>query len=480
MRADFEKLDRAFNPRCIAVVGDSGDFQWLHAHRKFKGKLYSVQVNPKTIEVIKEMGVENYTSLLHIPDPVDLAIVSVNRKAALEVLDDCIRKDVGGAYFFTSGFSETLTEEGIKLEGLLKERAEEARFNLIGPNCMGIFNPRLGVKQVRGQYDDTSGQVGFISQSGTHALNFALDARLQGLTINKSISFGNGTVLDSAEFLDYFGQDEEVKVIGMYLEGVREGRRFLEVLREVSVRKPVVIWKGGRTEGGERAIASHTGSMAVPRNIWDATMRQCGAVNIEGMDELIDALKALLYLSPVSGKRVAIAGGSGGQSVAIADSVIEAGLEVPPLTKESYDELEKFFDIIGGGYGNPIDTGNSNRDQLTRIMDIMVKDANVDNIVMLMGVGMGGSGPRQSDGGSASQDKLPGGTDSVIALKKKTSKPVLAAVSAPFAPGGVREAREMIKALQEGGVPAFVSVERAATALRKALDYYSQRDVLKS
>ena len=480
MRADFEKLDRAFNPKCIAVVGDSGDFQWLRAQRKFKGKLYSVQVNPKTIEVIKGMGVENHTSLIHIPEPVDLAIVSVNRKVALEVLEDCIRKDVGGAYFFTSGFSETLTKEGIKLEGLLKEKAEEARFNLIGPNCMGIFNPRLGVKQAQGQYDDTSGPVGFISQSGTHALNFALDARLQGLTISKSISFGNGTVLDSGEFLDYFGQDEEIKVIGMYLEGMREGKRFLEVLKKVSTRKPVVIWKGGRTEGGDRAIASHTGSLAVPRTVWDAIMRQCGAVNVEGMDELIDALKALLYLSPVSGKRVAIAGGSGGQSVAIADCVNEAGLAVPPLTKESYDELEKFFDIIGGGYGNPIDTGNSNREQLMRIMDIMVKDANVDNIVMLMGVGMGGSDPRQRDGGPSHQDKLPGGTDSVIALKKKTSKPVLAAVSAPFAPGGVREAREMIKTLQEGGVPGFVSVERAAMALKKALDYYSQRDVLKS
>lgn len=480
MRADFTKLDRAFNPRCIAVIGDSGDFQWLHAHRKFKGKLYSVQVNPMTIETIEKMGIKNYTSLLQIPDPVDLAIVSVNRKVALEVLEDCISKEVASAYFFTSGFSETLTEEGIKFEQLLKEKAEEAGFNLIGPNCMGIFNPKLGVKQVPGQYDNTSGPVGFISQSGTHALNFALDARLQGLTISKSISFGNGTVLDSAEFLDYFGQDEEIKVIGMYLEGVKDGRRFLEVLRKVSTRKPVVIWKGGRTEGGERAIASHTGSLAVPRTVWDATMRQHGAVNVEGMDELIDALKALLYLSPVSGQRVAIAGGSGGQSVAIADSVIEAGLEVPPLTKDSYDELGTFFDIIGGGYGNPIDTGNSNRDQLSRIMDIMIQDANVDNIVMLMGVGMGGSGPRQSQGGSTPQNEIPGGTDSVIALRKKTSKPVLAAVSAPFAPGGVQEARGMIRELQEGGVPAFVSVERAATALRKALDYYSQRDVLKS
>jgi len=471
LRADLEKLDRAFNPRCIAIVGDSGRFQWLQGHSNFKGKLYSVQVNPRTIETIEKMGVENHTSLMDIPDPVDLAIVAVNRKVALEVLEDCIRKDVAGAYFFTSGFAETYTEEGIELERLLKEKAEEAKFNLIGPNCMGIFNPKLGVKQGFGQYDGTSGPIGFISQSGTHALNFALEARLQGLNISKSVSFGNGTVLDSAEFLAYFGQDDEIKVIGMYLEGIRDGRRFIDVLKEVSVRKPVVIWKGGRTEGGERAIASHTGSLAVHRTIWDATMTQHGAVNVDGMDELIDALKALLYLSPVYGKRVAIAGGSGGQSVAIADAVMEVGLEVPPLTRESYDELEAFYNIIGGGYGNPIDTGNSNRVQLKRIMNIIELDSNVDNIVILVGVGMGGSGLSQSARDSASQD--PGGPESVIELRKKTSKPVLATVAAPFAPGGVQEARQIIKVLQGGGVPAFISVERAAMALRKAYDYYS-------
>ena len=105
MKANLEKLDRTFNPRCIAVVGDSGRFQWLQAHSNFKGKLYSVQVNPTTIEAIEKMGFENYTSLIDIPNPVDLAIVAVNRKVALEVLEDCIRKDVAGAYFFTSGFA---------------------------------------------------------------------------------------------------------------------------------------------------------------------------------------------------------------------------------------------------------------------------------------------------------------------------------------------------------------------------------------
>jgi len=434
-----------------------------------------VQVNPKTIEEIKKLGVENYTSLLDIPEPVDLAIVAVSRGVALRVLDDCIRKGVAAAHFFTAGFAETETEEGINLERQLKEKAEAANFHLIGPNCMGIFNPKLGVKQSPQQYDGIYGPVGFISQSGTHAINFGLEAHLQGLDINKSVSFGNGTVLDSAEFLEYFGQDPEIRVIGMYLEGVRDGQRFLEVLRKVSARKPVVIWKGGRREGGMRAIASHTGSLAVPQAIWDAAMRQCGAVNVKSMDELIDTLKALLYLAPVRGNRVGLTGGSGGQSVAITDAFNEAGLEVPRLTQESYEELASFFNLVGGGYGNPIDTGNSNRAQLTRIMDIVARDSNVDNVVLLMGLGMGGGPQDSTNGKSPPQDRVPGGADSVIALRKKTTKPVMAVVYSPFSAGGVQEARRIIKKLQDGGVPAFTTIERAAVALRNALDYYRLR-----
>ena len=298
MKTDLAKLNRAFNPQCVAVIGDSGtnNFRWLHAQRSFKGKLYSVHTNPSSIEGIRALGIENYTSLMDIPEPIDLVIVAVPRALAPAVLDDCISREVAAAHFFTSGFSETDTEEGIKLERLLTEKANQANFHLIGPNCMGIFNPRIGLKQSVEQYSRFYGPVGFISQSGTHAITFSLQSHLQGIDINKSVSFGNGIVLDSTDYLEYFGQDPEINVIGMYLEGVRNGKRFLSVLKEVSTRKPVVIWKGGRTEEGERAIASHTGSLAVSQKIWDVVVRQCGAIGVTDMDELVDTLKALFYL----------------------------------------------------------------------------------------------------------------------------------------------------------------------------------------
>ncbi len=469
MRADLAKLDRAFNPKVVAVVGDSGFFQWLRGLSNFKGIKYSVQVNQQTAdEIEKQLNIKNYKSVLEIPEPVDLAIVAVNRRVAMRVLDDLIKKDVAAAHFFSSGFAETDTPEGIQYERELKEKCEAADFHLIGPNCMGLFNPKVGIKQQVGQYDDSWGPVGMISQSGTHAINFGLEAHLQGLDISKSVSFGNGTVLDAGEYLEYFEQDADTKIIAMYLEGLKEGKRFAEVLRKVSQVKPVVIWKGGRTAGGARAIASHTGSMAVPYAVWDDVVRQLGAVPVKNMEELIDTLKALLYMEPCRGNRIGLTGGSGGQSVAITDAFNEEGLDVPKLTQASYDELSTFFNLIGGFYGNPIDTGNSNRAQQSRIMDILDHDPNIDNIVLLMGLGMGASDTR---------DSLPGGVDSVIELRQRSKKPVLATVYSPFSSGGVQEARRVIKKLQEGSVPAFSTIERAAKAVRNAIDYYRYRGI---
>ena len=462
MKVDFTKLDRAFNPRCLVVIGDKRetDFRWLRAQSTFKGKLYSVQIAPEEIEGIKALGVENYTSLSDIPEPVDLAIVAVPRPVAPRILEDCIRKDVAAAHFFTSGFAETDTEEGTRLERLLVERAEQANFHLIGPNCMGIFSPKVGVRQAE-WHQTIVGSVGLISQSGNHATTFGLEAHLQGVDVNKSVSFGNGVVLDSTDYLEYFGRDSEIKVIGMYLEGVKDGRRFLEVLKEVAARKPVVIWKGGRTEEGGRAIASHTGSLAVPRAIWDGAVRQCGAIKVAGMEELIDTLKALLYLSPVRGNKVGVTGGSGGQSVAIADVFGEAELKIPLLTQESYDELASFFVLIGGGYRNPIDTGNVNRMQMKRILEILERDANIDNLVLLVT-------PR-----GRTPEQLENETSSLVDIKQRTSKPVMAILSWAFSPGEVEKAGDIIQRLHGGGIPTFTALERGAHALRNALDYYN-------
>ncbi len=461
MEADFSKLDRAFNPRCVAVVGDKKEmnYMWLRGQSNYKGQLYSVQIDPAELEGIKQLGVKNFLSLMDVPDPVDFVIVAVPRPVAPIILEDCIRKQVAAAHFFTSGFAETDTEEGKKLEKILIEKSEAARFHLIGPNCMGIFSPKIGIRQNVNQYTGIDGPIGFISQSGTHAIAFSEEAHRQGLNINKSVSFGNGVVLDATDYLAYFTQDPDIEAIGMYLEGIKDGRRFLKTLKAATSKKPVIIWKGGRTEEGGRAIASHTGSMAVPMTIWNAAVRQCGAVKATGIDELIDTLKAVLYLNPVYGNRVGIAGGSGGQSVAIADIIAEAGLKAPRLTQKTYKELASFFTLIGGSYRNPVDTGNINRRQMKRILDLLEQDENIDNLVYLMTAGARRYGLLESD------------VNTLVEIRKRTKKPVMSILSFTD-PKDIQELKEIIQTLQDESIPSIPTLERGASALKNAFDYY--------
>jgi acyl-CoA synthetase (NDP forming) len=465
MKVDFDKLHRAFNPRVVAVVGDSksNNFNWLKAQKTFKGKLYSVHVNPKSFEDIKALGIENYPSLIDIREPVDLAIVAVPRNATPAVLEDCIRKDVAAAHFFSAGFSETNTEEGMALESRLVKKAEKAGFHLIGPNCMGLFNPQVGIRQSEELYTGVSGPLGFISQSGSIAIGFALDAHFQGLDINKSASFGNGIVVDSPDFLEYFGQDPEIKAIGMYLEGVKDGRRFLSILKEVAAQKPVVIWKGGRTEEGGRATASHTGSLAASKIVWDSAINQCGAIQVTGLEELIDTLKALLFLPPIQGNRVAIAGGPGGHSVTATDIFAEAGLKVPQLTQASYDELETFFGPVGGSYRNPIDSAGPVRRDMKRVMGIVAQDPHIDNVVSFVST---------KPGWHINPEQLQGSMDILDSIKKKSLKPVMV-VSLFHNANGEVETREVMLKFQGIGIPVFPSFQRGALALRNALNYYN-------
>lgn len=193
-------------------------------------------------------------------------------------------------------------------------------------------------------------------------------------------------------------------------------------------------------------------------------VKQCGAIGVADMDELIDTLKALYYLPPVLGDKVAVSGGSGGQSVAVADAFAEAGLKLPSLTQGSYDELSTFFSLIGGGYRNPIDTGNTNRAHMRRIMEILEKDANVDNLVLIIST-------RFITMGYDTTEHVDSSIEMMDEIKKKTSKPVMAIVSYST-DEGMRRARDIIKKFQQRNIPAFPTMKRGARALRNALDYY--------
>ncbi len=469
----LKRLERAFNPKTVAVVGDKKamGYMWLNCMSTFPGKLYSVQVDPNEIPGIEAMGVANYKSLAEIPEEIDYVLCAVPRPVAPRIVADCAAKKVGAVALFTSGFAETETEDGIAAQERVTKTAREGDLLLIGPNCMGIYNRRLGVRHATDQAAGDAGNVAFISQSGTHCINFSLVGAVHGVKCSKTVSFGNAVILDAPDYIDYFAQDPESEVIAMYIEGVKDGPRLLRSLKEAAKRKPVVVWKGGTTRAGSRAVYSHTASLATAPAIWDAAMRQAGVIQTDGLDETIDTVKALVYSKPTTGQRMGLIAMTGGQSVVITDAFESEGLEVPLLTAGSYEKLASFFNIIGGSYRNPLDAGGTigmgfMPDNLRKLFEILDEDENVDAIAMEVGASFIARRLRQNPA------MLDGMVDILAKHKEASPKPFLAICH----PGHVEDVMADIRArLLERGIPAFTSFQAGARALRRAISYWRFR-----
>jgi len=462
-----QQLDRAFNPRVVAVVGDkkATDYMWLKSVTTFSGKVYSVQIDPAELPGIEELGFENLYSLMDIPEPVDYAIVAVPREITPRILKDCVEKGVGGVSLFTSGFAETNTEVGRKLQEEIINIATQGNLNLIGPNCMGIFNPRLGLRHESSQYHGEGGPVGFIAQSGTHAIMFSVVGKPNGILVSKTVSYGNAAILDSTDYLEYLADDEETKIIGMYIEGVRDGQRFLKRLRETTTKKPVLIWKGGNSEEGARAVAAHTGSLASTPIMWDTVIKQCGAIKVNNLNEMVDTVKALLYLKPPAGNRVGLVADSGGQSVVITDAFTREGLAVPLLGDRSYKEFASFFSVIGGSYMNPLDISWNmmTTEGLMRILNLVSGDDNIDSTIFEMNVQF------LSEFWEHNPAHLNTLLETLADFRAKSPKPFAVVLT----PGQKEEeALHVRQELIQFGLPSFPSFERTAKALKNITGHY--------
>ncbi len=467
MSPDINKLKRAFDPATVVVVGDKqqNHFMWLKALRDFKGKLYSVQIDPKEIAEIEKLGFTNYLTLDQVPGPVDYVVVAVPRQVSPRIIADCIRKDVAGVALFTSGFAETSTPEGIKLQDTLKEMALKSNLNLIGPNCMGLYNRKLNLRHSVTQPGGNPGDAGFISQSGTHATFMSEEGEMHGVKVAKSASYGNAIVLDSVDFLEMMAADDEIKIIGMYIEGVREGKRFFRSLKNITPRKPVVIWKAGLTADGSRAAASHTASLAESPLIWESLFRQTGAISVGSRTELIDIMKTLLYVKPITGTRAGLIAMSGGQSVVFSESFARAGLKVPRLTSSSYDAFSSFFNIIGGSYQNPLDVSWNlpSVEVMIRMLDILASDSNLDMIALEV------SPFFQAKMWEDHPDFFDEMSRALLQFRNRCPKPFFLVIIP-----GPREltALDIRNKFRDIGLPSFFSFESAALALRKVADYY--------
>jgi len=386
-RRDRAVLDRMFVPRGFAViggVGGVGSFGYnivvSHLLYGYPGNLYPI--SPQGGEIV---GHTVYKTLRDVPGPVDLVSIAVPASAVPGVLRECLEFGIPGAQIHTAGFAETGDDRGKALQAEISQIASEG-IRVVGPNCFGIHCPKGGVTLLPGfDYSKKRGTVAMISQSGGIANDFAHEAQIAGIGLSKVISYGNGCDLGAVELLEYLADDPDTEYIAAYLEGVQDGRRFLQTVRNISSPKPVIIWKGGLTPLGGQATMSHTGSLGGEARIWEGALNQAGSIAVEGLEEMIDTLIALTYLKH-RGRRIALVGGGGAIGVFSSDLAYRWGLEIPPFSTATQKRLRDLFPTPGNSVLNPLDTGTPALPLALlnpMLEEILVKEP-IDTMVLIM------------------------------------------------------------------------------------------------
>ena len=469
-------LEEILHPQSIAVVGASNtpagagyNFTYHLIHYGYRGKIYPV--NPNYHEVL---GIKAYPSLRDIPDSVDYVISCIPAAEVLNMLEECSQEGVKAVHLFTARFSETGHRDAAELEQEILNQARKRGIRLIGPNCMGLYYPQLGIA-FGYDFPKEPGTVGLASQTGGGAGYFVHLASLRGIRFSKVISYGNGLDFNESDFLDYFSQDPETKLILMYIEGIRDGKRFFDSLSQAAATKPVIITKGGRGKAGMRAAVSHTAALAGSTKLWETAIAQAGAISAQNFHEMTDLAVSFYFLPPILGTRVGIAGGGGGISVLAADECEEAGLEAIPLPTEIREELKSRGIPIWDWIGNPTDisiTGGV----ITPIdmLRMMARNQNFDLLIAII----------NEDAPSRKEDMILRRRSEVkgyIKLKKESSKPLLVVAGENSA--GIKNLnhwrqKEMSRArtkLIAANIPFYPTIGRAARAARKLVDYYQKR-----
>ncbi|MBN1380321.1 MAG: CoA-binding protein [Deltaproteobacteria bacterium] len=354
---DYERI---FHPQSLAIIGVSAEGYGFGSGMLksllsigYEGKIFPV--NPKGGEIA---GLKIYKSVEDIPDRIDFGVVAVAAPLVVRALEDCRRKDAAGAEVLSSGFKELGTPEGKALEEDLKKAAQKD-FRIVGPNCFGIYCPRSGLTILPGaEFPRESGPIAFLAQSGGMTNDFINIGKWLGLRYSKVVSFGNGVDLRETELLQYLGDDPETKVICMYIEGIEDGDAFFSALQQVTARKPVIIYKGGLSPAGQRAVASHTASMGGSKAIWDAILHQANVVRVSSTWEMAQASLAFAMLPERSYQGITVAGGGGALGVAACDEAEENGIELPQLKSEIQEKIMAILPKPGSSAMNPVDCAN--------------------------------------------------------------------------------------------------------------------------
>ena len=450
-------LHEILAPQSIAVIGASAD----PTKRGYKAMLGLIRdgypgaiypINPKLDTLF---GIKTYLTLSEVPGPIDLALICTPAATLPAVIAECGCLRVKGAVVLAGGFRET-GPAGAQLEQEMLAAARAGGVRLIGPNTSGVFNLHrnlnlLALANVR------PGGIGLISQSGNMLLALALEAEYNGqVGFSTYVGPGNQTDLGFSDYLHYLGEDPHTQVATLYVEGFRDGVRFLQVARAVSRVKPVVVYKSGSTEVGKRAARSHTGALAGRYSLTVDVLRQAGVSVVSHSDEILPVAEGLGLMRQARGRRVAIIADGGGQATIAADRLSEAGLELAELTPTTQQRLAAIL-WPQASLANPVDVAGSTDANPALLADCLAIVADDDQVDALLLVGMfGGYGLRFAEHLLSSEMR---GAESMIELARRTDKPlVIYSLYAPVKPPPLRR-------LREAHLPVYGSIEQAVTVL---------------
>jgi len=381
-----EGLDAVFRPRSIAVVGAStrahsigGNLLSNLFRSGFTGKIFPINPHASVLHSFK-----CYPSVLAVPDAIDCAIVSVPKQHVLGVVSECARKGVRGLVVITAGFKE-VGPEGAALEERLTALVRRKGMRMIGPNCMGVINaePEYSMDATFSPTPASYGPLAFASQSGALGVAILNVAQALKLGFTQFVSMGNKANVSSNDMLLYWEDDPRTRIIALYLESFGNPRRFVEITRRVTKKKPVLVVKSGRTVAGARAASSHTGALAASEVAIDAVLEACGVSRSDTIEELFDLASALASQPLPQGDRVAILTNAGGPAIMATDAVIQQGLRLAELSAATRRRLASFLPPEAS-LGNPVDMIASASDvNYGRAAKILLADRGVDAVLVI-------------------------------------------------------------------------------------------------
>ena len=449
-------LDAFFSPQSVAIVGASRDPEKLGyavlANLKeggYSGSLYPI--NPKADEIL---GLKAYSSVLDIPDPVDLAIVVIPYKIVPHVLEECGQKSISSVVIISAGFREA-GREGLERERELIDIADKYDVRIIGPNCLGVIDTETPLNATFAAGMPPGGPIAFMSQSGalgTAVLDMAMAGRIG---FSKFVSLGNKADVSEIDLLKAWGEDEASQVILIYVEGLPDGQEFIEVARKVTREKPVVAIKSGVTKSGSRAVSSHTGSLAGSEAAYKAAFKQAGVTRASSMQALFDCALGFAYQPLLQGNRIAIVTNAGGPGILATDALEHAGLEIPRLSRDIVRSLDDYLPGAASS-ANPVDVlGDALADRYEEALRLVLEDSKVDGVVVIVT--------------PQAMTEIEKTAHAVGRMAQESDKPILGCFM------GEDRIDPGVRILRQYGVPNYPYPERAAATLAAMDEYRRER-----